>query len=70
MLPELDIAYQVSYSLLDEATCQREVDGLIKLNNVHPLKQMYIITKDEERTIIHESGATIEVIPIWKWLLY
>lgn len=70
LLPEIDTAYQVSYSLLDETTYRREVEGLIKLNAVHPLKQMYIITKDEERTITHESGATIHVIPIWKWLLY
>lgn len=70
IIPEMDIAYQVSYSLHDESTYQREVDGLIKLNNAHPLKEMYIITKDEERTITHESGVTIEVIPVWKWLLY
>lgn len=70
IIPGTDTAYQVSYSLQEEATFQREVDGLIKLNNVHPLKQMYIITKDEERTITHESGVTIEVIPVWKWLLY
>lgn len=70
IIPEEDIAYQVSYSLHDEATYQREVDGLIKLNNIHPLKQMYIITKDEKRTVTHKSGVTIEVIPVWKWLLY
>lgn len=69
IIPETDTAYQVSYSIQEEATFQREVDGLIKLNNVYPLKQMYIITRDEERTITHESGATIEVIPVWKWLL-
>lgn len=69
MIPERETAYQVSYSLHDEATYQREVEGLIKLNNVFPLKQMFIITRDEERTITHESGKTIEVIPVWKWLL-
>lgn len=69
IIPEIETAYQVSYSLQDEATYQREVEGLIKLNNVYPLKRMYIITKDEERTITHENGTTIHVIPIWKWLL-
>jgi len=29
---------------------------------------MLIITKDEESAIT-ENGATIEVVPIWKWLL-
>lgn len=69
IIPETETAYQVSYSLLDETTYQREVEGLIKLNHVYPLKRMYIITRDEERTVTHESGATIEVIPVWKWLL-
>ena len=69
IIPEIETAYQVSYSLHDEATYQREVEGLIKLNNVYPLKRMYIITKDEEKTITHENGTTIHVIPIWKWLL-
>lgn len=69
IIPEIETAYQVSYSLQDEATYQRKVEGLIKLNNVYPLKRMYIITKDEERTITHENGTTIHVIPIWKWLL-
>lgn len=68
-IPEQKAGYQVSYSLKEESTCQREVDALIKLNAVFPLEQMCIITRDEERTISHESGAVIEVVPIWKWLL-
>lgn len=68
LLPEQRIGYQVSYSLKEESTYHREVDALIKLNAFFPLKRMYIITRDEEQTITCESGATIEVIPVWKWL--
>lgn len=69
ILPESKTAIQVSYSLMDDATCRREVEGLVKLSLIFPIENLYIITKDEERTITHESGAVIDVIPIWKWLL-
>lgn len=29
---------------------------------------MIIITKDEEKEIV-KSGITIQVIPVWKWLI-
>lgn len=69
IIPEQKTAYQVSYSIADESTYQREVDGLVKLNKVLPMERMYIITRDEERTITLVNGTTIEVIPVWKWLL-
>lgn len=68
-VPEQKIGYQVSYTLKDENTYHREVEALIKLNAVFQLERMYIITRDEEQTIVHGSGAVIEVLPIWKWLL-
>lgn len=43
--------------------------GFPELTGVVPLKQMCIITRDEERTISHNSGAVIKVVPIWEWLL-
>lgn len=64
IIPECSTAYQVSYSLMDENTYLRETEALIKLNAVFPMERMYIITKDEERTITHESGVSIEVIPV------
>lgn len=68
-VPEQKIGYQVSYTLKDENTYHREVEALIKLNAVFQLERMYIITRDEEQTIVHGSGAVIEVLPVWKWLL-
>lgn len=62
------LAIQVSYSLDDPDTEKREVDALLKLNKVLPMRQLMIITKDEERNI--EIGdVTIHVVPAWKWML-
>jgi predicted AAA+ superfamily ATPase len=62
-------AVQVSYSISDEETRKREVDGLKKLHTFMPLKRMVIVTFDEEETIKLDDNRFIEVIPVWKWLL-
>lgn len=62
-------AVQVSYSISDEETRKREVDGLKKLHTFMPLKRMVIVTFDEEETIKLDDDRFIEVIPVWKWLL-
>ena len=78
-VPEEDLAVQASYRLSDESTIQREIDALVKLHKVHPLKKAVIVTRDEETTInvgVDRKGATVplgglsvEVVPVWKWLL-
>lgn len=67
-IPDDAIAIQASYSIQNTETKVREVSALIALNKLYPLKRAIIITYDEEE-IIEESNLTIEVIPIWKWLL-
>ncbi len=67
-IPDDAIAIQASYSVQNTETRVREVSALIALNKLYPLKRAIIITYDEEE-IIEESNLTIEVIPIWKWLL-
>lgn len=62
------LAIQVSYNLNDEATYKREVGALIKFLKAFPGYHGYIITRDYE-TQIKADGHTIEVVPIWKWLL-
>lgn len=62
-------AVQVSYSICDEETRKREVEGLRKLHIFQPLKRMVIVTYDEEETIRLDDDSVIEVIPAWKWLL-
>lgn len=67
-IPEEDIAIQASYSLDDEDTKKREIGSLVALHKLHPLKKAIIITYDEE-DVITSNDLTIELIPIWKWLL-
>ena len=65
---EHSVAIQVSYSLADAVTRNREVEGLCKLARRHNIDKLLIITRDEEE-MIEADGHTIEVVPIWKWLL-
>ena len=67
-LPDQKVSYQVSYSIRDAKTREREVRALVRLNNYIPQNQMFIITKDEEETI-EDEDCKITVVPIWKWLL-
>lgn len=67
-VPEAALAIQASYSIQDEETRKREVGALVALNKVSPLEKALIITYEEEDTI-ETSNLTIEVVPIWKWLL-
>ena len=60
-------AIQASYSISNEETRKREVEGLKKLHAFHPLKRMVIVTFDEEETVRLDDGSIIEVIPAWKW---
>ena len=67
-IPKEHRAIQVSYSLADETTKLREVKALLKLSEIYALDKLEIITWDEEYTI-QENSLTIQVVPIWKWLL-
>lgn len=67
-IPSEHRAIQVSYSIADDLTKQREIKALIKLSEVYATEKMEIITWDEESTI-QENERTIEIIPVWKWLL-
>lgn len=69
LLPDEKKAYQVCYSLADRDTYDREVGALLKLHASIPMKEMYIITKDEERTVTVDEATVIKVLPVWKWLL-
>ena len=66
-IPEIQLADQVCYSLLDPETRKREINALVKMSKRIDVKKWNIITKDEEETI-SEQGIIIEVIPAWKWL--
>lgn len=67
-LPNESAGVQVCYNLNDEQTFRREADALVKLKKAFGLKQMLIISRNDQRTIQH-SGEEIAVVPVWKWLL-
>lgn len=67
-IPDEEMGIQVSYSIDDPLTREREVKALRKMTEVFPLKKAFIITRDEELTI-SDKGLNIEAIPVWKWLL-
>lgn len=67
-IPDEAAAIQVSYSLSNFDTRKREVDALVGLNKLHPLRMAQIVTYDEEDTIQAEN-LRIDVVPVWKWLL-
>jgi len=64
IVPDEELAIQVSYSIKDEATYNREVPPLVKYAKAHKDWKCLLITYDEEGT---EEG--IPVVPVWKWLM-
>ena len=68
-IPDKELAIQVSYNMVQsEDTFNREVNALKKLPNVLPCRQRLILTNDESGKVEDEYG-TIEIMPVWKWLL-
>lgn len=67
VVPNAGLAIQVSYSLRDEQTRNREVNALVSLSRFMNISTALIISKDQEETI-EQDGISIKVIPVWKWL--
>lgn len=68
VIPEEEMAIQVSYSMAEPDTFKRETDGLVKLSSVQNIKRMIVVTKDEE-DVVEKDNCRIEIVPLWKWLL-
>jgi hypothetical protein len=68
-IPSEKTAIQACYRMSDSNTAEREINALVKLHSFEPLQHAIIITRDDEQTIRTNAGLTIEVKPIWKWLL-
>ena len=64
IVPEEKLAIQVSYSIKEESTYNREVPPLTKYAKAHEDWKCLLITYDEEGM---EEG--IPVVPVWKWLM-
>lgn len=68
-VPGENLAIQVSMQVLDDIdTREREVRSFVKLHNFIPESKCLLITNSEEATLDCE-GISIEVVPVWKWLL-
>lgn len=68
MVEEKGLAVQVSWSIVDETTRNREVDALVKAAKYLNIDKAYIVTFNEEDTIMKDN-LNIEVLPIYKLLL-
>lgn len=60
--------YQVCYDISKEKTRKREIKGCIAGAKATKCDSIFLIT-DHESEIIEEGGYTIQVIPIWEWLI-
>lgn len=68
-VPSTQTAIQVAWSIQNLDTRKREVDNLVKLaQHFHEAQSYYIITHEEEETI-QVKGITIQVIPLYRFLL-
>jgi hypothetical protein len=59
---------QVCFGFSEESTRKREISALLKAHENNPVKNLTIVTFNGEETI-SEGNLTIEVIPVWKWIL-
>ena len=59
---------QVCYDLTNPDVEQRETKALFEASEELKVKKLTVLTWDEEREI-KKNGATIQFIPLWKWLL-
>ncbi len=68
IVEEKRLAVQVSYSLKDKETFARETEPLFSFVKKKPEWTPVIVTYDENDTV-ERDGVTIDVLPVWKWLL-
>lgn len=66
-VPSEKLAIQVSYSLTDSNTYEREVGALDIFLKKNPDYSAMIVTRDQQNRI-ELDGHTIDVLPVWKWL--
>ena len=60
--------YQVCHDISKEKTRKREIRGCIAGAKGTKCDNLFLIT-DHEREVIEEEGYTIQVIPVWEWLI-
>lgn len=69
---KINQAIQVTLSLEDPDTKEREFNGLIEAMQTYELEKGLIITKDEEfsqEITVGNKVYQVDVLPAWKWML-
>ncbi len=61
--------YQVSYSLQQPKTRNREIRGAVAAAKATNSETLYILTDHEAETITTVDGYRINVLPVWEWML-
>jgi len=56
------------YLIENEKTLAREIDALREGMKYFKLSKAYLVTEQREEVVEVEEG-TIEIVPMWKWLL-
>lgn len=59
---------QVSYSIEDIETKQREVEALLRASRLLKCNNLTVVTWDYEGTEVYK-GKRVRFVPLWKWLL-
>ena len=65
---KIDEAIQVCFSFTDKKTRDRELESLLSAKNELNVDDLVMITEDEKGEEVID-GATVRIIPLWKWLL-
>lgn len=66
---EISQLIQVTWSMSDDETRHREINGLLEASKATGCENMCIITSDTSEEIKTDSGKAIRVMPAWQWLL-
>lgn len=70
-VPSEGLAVQACYSFSDPQTRKRELSALQALHEYQPLSKAVVLTRDgEEEELSLDSGLKVQVLPIWKWILF
>lgn len=62
-------AYQVTLKMDSPQTREREIAGVREAMQAYSLSKGYILTFEGKETINFDDGTTVEVVPVWEWIL-
>ena len=65
---KVEALVQVSYDLASAKTYKREISALVEASGELHCTKLLLLTWDDEG-VVNESGLSIEIKPVWKWLL-